>query len=113
MNQSSLADILHWIAFSGVSEDGALQTASEILRQVWAQAILSHQRSDVAPATTKALGHRPDAVAVLQKLHQSLPRMFRLDVPAVNECRKLIKNELAYQLRGKALVLPDDPDWPG
>ncbi len=111
--EGSLADILRWIAFSGVSEEGAMQTALEIIRSVWAQALLAHQRSEVAAATTKALGQRPDAVAVLQKVEQSLPRIFRLDVTAINECRKLIRIELAYQLRGKALVLPDDPDWPG
>lgn len=111
--QGSLADVLRWIAVSGVSEEGALQTAAEIIRRVWSQALLAHQRSEVAAATMKSLSQRPDGVAILQQLESLLPKMFGLDVPAIRECRQLIRNEQAYLLRGKMLVLPDDPDWPG
>jgi tetratricopeptide (TPR) repeat protein len=110
--QGSLADVLRWIAVSGVSEEGALQTAAEIIRRVWSQALLAHQRSEVAAAAVKSLSQRPDGVAILQQLESLLPIMFGLDVPAIRECRQLIRNEQAFLLRGKMLVLPDDPDWP-
>ena len=111
--KGSLADVLRWIAVSGVSEEGALQTAIEIIRRVWSQALLAHQKSEVAAATMKSLSQRPDGVAILQQLESLLPKMFGLDVPAIRECRQLIRNEQAYLLRRKMLVLPDDPDWPG
>jgi tetratricopeptide (TPR) repeat protein len=112
VKEGPLAAIFNWIANSGVSAEGAMQTAIQIIRIAWAQAFLAHQRSDVAVATMKSLGQRSDAVILLRELYHVVPKIFGLDLTAINECRKLIKNELAYQLKGKTLVLPGDPDWP-
>jgi tetratricopeptide (TPR) repeat protein len=112
VEKGPLVSIFSWISNSGVNAEGAMQTAIQIIRMVWAQAFLAHQRRDVAAATIKSLGQRADAVILLRELDQALPKIFGLDVTAINECGKLIKNEVAYQLKGKTLVLPGDPDWP-
>ncbi|MBL8874044.1 MAG: hypothetical protein JNK90_29995 [Planctomycetaceae bacterium] len=113
VTSSPLVDVLQWLAFSGVTEEGAIQTALEIIRRVWAEALLAHQRVDVSAATIKAVGQRADAISALQEINNLIPAIFGLDVVGIHECRTLVKNELAFALRGKSLILPTDPDWPG
>jgi hypothetical protein len=112
VKEDPLAAIFNWITNSGVTAEGALQASLGMIRTVWDKAILAHQRSDVASATVRSLSQRPDAIVILQQLEQLLPAIFGLNTTAVSECRKVIKKELRHLLRGKALILPDDPDWP-
>jgi tetratricopeptide (TPR) repeat protein len=112
VKEGPLAAIFNWITNSGVTAEGALQASLGMIRTVWDKAILAHQRSDVASATVRSLSQRPDAIVILQQLEQLLPAIFGLNTTAVSECRKVIKKELRHLLRGKALILPDDPDWP-
>lgn len=106
-----LSSIVEWIYVSSVLPVGAVKVAFNAISYTTANALLPHQKRDVARAFVRALGNRPDAREVLMHFRACVPRIFGYDVIGRDECLSFIATELDLNSVSRHIILPGDREW--